>query len=97
MNITGNHNVGIVVGTNPKIPATAQIQGVAHIIQDPNHFVVNYFSKAMNSDDSEWWPLFKSRGVDYVFFRVEIKWLRWLNLDITGYPETYQGDFYQII
>lgn len=96
-NILHNPDVGIVVGTDPKIPATAQMEGEAHVIKDPHHFMVNYLSKAITIADPEWWPLLKPRGVDYAFFKVTITWLRWLNLDITGYPETYQEDFHQII
>jgi general stress protein 26 len=96
-NITHNKNIGIVVGVNPDVPATVQMQGTASIIQNPDHFVINYLSKTINLDEKKWWPLFKARGIDYAFIEVKIEWLRWLDLDATGYPETYSEDFQQII
>ncbi len=95
-NILKNPNVAIVVGTSEN-PATAQMQGVAEIITDPDHFIVTYFSQSVNVAETKWWPLFKVRGSDFAFVKVKITWLRWLNLDLTEYPETYKDDFQQII
>jgi len=95
-NLLLNRSVGLAVGTDPKVPATVEIQGTAHAVESPDASVVDYFSNAMQSDDPEWWPLFKSRGMDYVFFRVEIQWLRWLDLAVSGDFQVFQGDFYQV-
>jgi len=88
--------VGLVVGTDPKIPAMAEIQGVAHPVDDPGSFVADYFAKALASGDPEWWPLYKSRGVDFVFYRVEVQWMRWLDLATSGDFHIFRGDFYQV-
>ena len=88
--------VGLVIGTDPKVPAMAEIQGIAHVIPAPPENIVDYFSKGMASDAPEWWPLFKSRAMDFKFFRVEVTWLRWLDLASSGDFHTLKGDFYEI-
>lgn len=94
-NLSTHPNVGLVIGTDPKVPAMAEIQGVAHPIENPNIFVTDYFTKALASGDAEWWPLYKSRGVDFVFYRVDIQWMRWLDLATSGDFHIFDGDFYQ--
>jgi general stress protein 26 len=96
VNLSHNRSVGLVIGTDPKIPAMAEIQGTAHVVETPDASTVGYFAKAMASDSSEYWPLFKSRGMDYVFFRVEITWLRWLDLATSTDFQTLEGSFYQV-
>lgn len=96
-NILKNHIVSVVVGTDPQILATAQMKGIATVIEHPNSFAISYLMKKIDLGEPRWWPLFKARGVDYVFVKIKVTWLRWLNLDLTGYPETYHEDFEQVI
>jgi general stress protein 26 len=96
-NLMQNNNVGLVVGTDPKIPAMAEVQGVAHLIETPNQNILDYFSKAIASGSQEFWPLLKAaKSMDYVFFKVEIQWLRWLDLVESEDFHTFRGDFYEI-
>jgi uncharacterized pyridoxamine 5'-phosphate oxidase family protein len=96
INLSTHQNLGLVVGTDPKVPAMAEIQGVAHPVENPNPFVADYFAEALASEDPEWWPLYKSRSMDFVFYRVEIQWMRWLDLATSGDFHVFRGDFYEI-
>jgi len=95
-NLEHSKRVGILVGNDPKVPAVVQIQGNAEILPD-SHYMANFISKQIDVNDAQWWPILKTRGLDFVLFKVTIDWLRWLNLDITGYPQTYMKDFQQVI
>lgn len=95
-NMAANPRVSIVVGTEPSSPGTIQAEGIAKVIEDP-HFMVHYFTEIVDITKPEWWPLFGLSGMDFVFFQVKIDWLRWLDLDVVGYPATYQEHFRQII
>lgn len=96
-NILKNPKVSIVVGTHSDAFETAQIEGTATVIENPDRFVVSYLTKTIKLDEPQWWPLFKIRGADYVFVHVKAEWLRWLDLDRTGYPEKYDENFEQVI
>lgn len=95
-NLAVHPEVGLVIGTDPKVPAMAEIQGVAHVVPEPPKHIADYFAQGMTSDDPQWWPLFKSRAMDFKFFRVEITWLRWLDLASSGDFHTFKGNFYEI-
>lgn len=96
-NIMHNRNVGLVVGTDPKVPAMAEIQGIAHLIENPKPKIAEYFSKAMASGKQEFWPLVKAaKSMDYGFFRVEVEWLRWLDLVTSSDFHTFRGSFYEM-
>lgn len=95
-NLSAHAEVGLVIGTDPKVPAMAEIQGHAHAVPDPPQAIMDYFAKGMASDDPEWWPLFKSRAMDFKLFEVEITWLRWLDLASSADFHTFKGDLYEI-
>jgi general stress protein 26 len=95
-NLESNKKVGILVGGDPQIPVIVQMQGIAEPVRDEKN-IVEYFSKEVELNDKSWDVLFKTPGVDFMLFKVKIEWLRWLNLNLTAYPETYMKDFEQII
>ncbi len=88
--------MGILVGNDPQIPVIVQMQGDAEPVRD-EHYMVEYLSKEVELNDKSWDVLFKTPGVDFMLFRVKIDWLRWLNLNLSAYPQTYMKDFEQII
>lgn len=95
-NLEQNQRVGILVGNDPQIPVIVQMQGTAEQVHD-EHYMVEYLKKEVDLSDKSWEILFKTPGVDFVLFRVKVDWIRWLNLNLTAYPETYMKDFEQII
>lgn len=96
-NIKKNPRVGIVVGTDPNVPITVQMQGNATIISNPNHYIITHLKNKMNPEEAQWLPLLKSPKGDHEFIKVDIDWMRLLNLDGAGYSETANQDFQQII
>lgn len=95
-NLEKNKRVGILVSGDPQIAAVVEAQGEAELVND-EHMMVDYLSKQVDLGDKTWETLFKTPGVDFVLFKVKIDWLKWLNLDMTAYPQTYMKDFEQII
>lgn len=96
-NITHNPRVSIVIGTDPSVPTTVQIQGRATVIPKPHHFIIAHLTKKINLTDVEWWPLLKAQKGEHEFIKVEIDWMRWLNLSTTGNDETFADGFQQLI
>lgn len=95
-NLGHNKRVGLLVGNDPQIPVIIEIQGNAERVEDA-HMMIDYFSKQIDLGDKTWDALFKTPGVNFALFKVQIDWLRWLNLNLSSYPETYMKDFEQII
>jgi nitroimidazol reductase NimA-like FMN-containing flavoprotein (pyridoxamine 5'-phosphate oxidase superfamily) len=97
INLRKNPNVALVIGTDAKIPATVQIQGHVTIIKKPDEYVISYLTKKIKLSKTEWQPLLKVKGMDYVFIKVKTESLRWLDLDAKKYPKNYSENFQQII
>jgi general stress protein 26 len=96
-NITHEPRIGITIGTQANVPMTVQMQGRAMVIVEPSDYIVTHLTKKMSLSEVEWWPLLKSQKGNLAFIKVEINWLRWLNLGSPEYPETVNGEFQQII
>lgn len=96
-NIVRDPKVALVIGTEENMPATVQMHGKAEILTDPLHYMIMFMDRQTNIEEAVWWPLLKRGDKDFAYIKVVPTWLRWLNMDVTGYPETAQEDYHEII
>lgn len=92
-NLKKNHGVAIVIGLEPA-PFTAQIEGEAHYLSgDARDTFMKEFAKRKDLQDLYTGPFLNMPGVDFAIFKVDINWLRYMEMD----PATQKESYYQII
>ena len=92
-NLKKNHNIAIVVGLKAE-PFTVQAEGEAEYVSgEARHLFMNEFAKRKDLQDMYTGPFLSMPGTDFAIFKVNIDWLRYLELDVQTGKETY----YQII
>lgn len=89
-NLAVNPHVSVVVGFEPDTRGTVQAQGTATMVGD--HTQLAPYAEII---DTGAWPLLRQQGMDFIFFKVEVDWLRWL--DVTRTQEAGEDVFFQIL
>lgn len=87
-NLRQNSHIAFVVGTS-SIPNTAQIQGIAEIIESTNELYNEIAQKLSESKRLEKDPIYDIFGNNYVYLKITIEWLRWLYFDKTNGNPVY--------
>ena len=96
-NLEKNPHAALVIGTENE-PATAQIQGIAEKITDPEEFDKRMEMLKQNFFKNDYVaPLFQMAPEknDLVIYKVIPSWIRWL--DLRSEKEKVAGGFIQII
>jgi uncharacterized pyridoxamine 5'-phosphate oxidase family protein len=92
-NLKKNHNVAIVVGLEPA-PFTVQAEGEAtYVSGEARDIFMREFAKRRDLQALYTGPFLNMPGLDFAIFKVDIKWLRYMELDTATQKESY----YQLI
>ena len=96
-NIAHDPRVSIVAGFDPKHLSTLQIQGTAEVSKKDFLSIGMSLVEKSVKEKTDWWPLVKMAGLDFVVIKVKINWMRWLDFDITSKTESYKEYYHQVI
>ena len=91
-NLKNNKNVAIVVGT-VAAPETIQIEGEVELVSGKkNEFIETLVGRA-DLEELYYGPFLLTKGANFAIFKVKIKWLRYLHLNL----KTFKEEYHQII
>jgi uncharacterized pyridoxamine 5'-phosphate oxidase family protein len=97
LNLERDKHVGMVIGASPTAPTTVQIQGDAEFIQNFPNDAAEFLSRAINLAQSEYEPLEKITGSNFVIIKVKPTWLRWMTFAGKNRSVLSQEGYRQII
>ncbi len=91
-NLARNPNVAAVVGTTAG-PNSVQLEGKAEVLQSGSEEYKKLLVKFAAIKVLYYGPFLKMAGIDFVIVKVEINWLRWLDIN----EMTDREEFYQLL
>lgn len=92
-NLMINKNIAVVIGTELG-PSTMQMSGTAEALssEEQKKFIAE-LEKTSTLDALYYGPFLNIIGINFTLYKVDVKWARWLTLDLSQLKEVY----YQIL